>query len=182
VVARPTVLIDTCVLINLLASGVINEVLGAAGHVFAICTAVEGKSLYLLSDDLESPTPEEIRLNDHITPGVLSLCQIESEEEELLYVYYASQLEDGEAMSLALAEARGYTLATDDRKARRMFAEAVGEAERLLSTSDLIRGWGEREALPKPRLKETLLRINRRARFVPPRTDPNHEWWWEACI
>ena len=75
-----------------------------------------------------------------------------------------------------------YMVATDDRKARRLFTEAVGKVERLISTSDLIRGWSERELLPPARLKEVLLRINRRARFVPPRSDRNFEWWWESCI
>ena len=174
------VLLDTCVLVNLLASGEIDDVLRATAHEVLICSAVEKECLYLRSDDPLAPA-EAVRLDPLLRAKLLGVCQIESEEEESLYVNYASELDDGEAMSVALAQARGYALATDERKARRLFEEAVGKAGRLLSTSDLIRGWCEARKIPRARLKSTLLQIRTRARFFPAMDDDHYRWWCDAC-
>ena len=174
-----TVLVDTCTLINLLATGEAEAIIRSMGRGFAISSAVLQETIYLRPESDGDP-PDPIDLAPFIDSGVLRVCSLESEEEELLYIDYASQLDDGEAMSLAMARRRGYILATDERKARRLFLEAAGDTARLISTSDLVRNWAECEQVPAEILRNTLQRIERRARFAPPQSDPNTKWWRDA--
>lgn len=173
-------ILDACVLINLLASGEIAGILGAAARASLVCSAVERESIYLRTDDPNAPL-ELIQLAPLLQSGLLTTCHIEGDEEARLYVHYASALDDGEAMSLAIALARGLVLATDERKARRLFLEAAGDPRRLISTSELVRRWANAEGVAAPRLKAALTRIEAHARYQPPAGDPNYEWWIAAC-
>jgi predicted nucleic acid-binding protein len=172
---RPQIL-DACVLINLLASGEIEGILRAASRDSLITSAVEGESIYLRTDDPKVPT-EHIDLRPLLDSGLLTKCHVEGDAEEQMYVDYAASLDDGEAMSLAIALSRGYILATDERKARRLFLEASGDQSRLASTAELVRGWAEKEVVLADRLKAALQNIERRARYRPPVTDGNYGWW-----
>jgi hypothetical protein len=80
-------------------------------------------------------------------------------------------------MSLAIAHVRDYQVATDDRKARRLFLESGGSEKKLVSTSELVRRWSERRRIPAVRLRQILERIARRARFYPGTSDPHYRWW-----
>jgi predicted nucleic acid-binding protein len=173
-------ILDACVLINLLASGEAEGILHAARRDSFICTAVEGESIYLRTDDPKSPL-ERIDLRPLIESGLLTLCDVEAGQEAERYVDYASVLDDGEAMSLAIALSRGFILATDERKARRLFSEAASDPQRLTSTSELLRQWAEAETIPADQLKAALLSIERRARYQPSAADPNYQWWLDSC-
>lgn len=177
----PTIILDACVLINLLASEEAEDILRSTGKECRICVVVENESFYLRPDDPQEDSFESVKLDSLIKSGVLSLCDVEGAQEATLYVDYASQLGDGEAMSLAIAESRGYILATDDRKARRIFLESVGDSGRLTSTSELVRNWADSQSVPPAKLKSVLLSIQHRANFFPPRKDPNFTWWNNAC-
>src|SRR5207253_9741345 len=89
---------------------------------------------------------------------------------EGLYVEYARQLDDGEAMSLALVRSHGFVLATDDRKARRVLAATANNA-RLISTAGILRQWAERQQVSRERLRDTLRSVTTRAKFIPPTGD-----------
>lgn len=169
--------VDACILINLLASDEIARILEATGRQSLICSKVQAESIYLRTNDPTSPK-EKVDLEPLIKSGLLVVCDVEGDQEAELYVDYASVLDDGEAMSLAIAVSRNYVLATDERKARRLFLEAVGDPERLTSTSALLRQWGEDET--SINLKQTLLKIETRARYQPPVADSNHQWWIDA--
>ncbi|MCI0486039.1 MAG: hypothetical protein L0229_05515 [Blastocatellia bacterium] len=173
-------ILDACVLINLLASGEIEGILSTAAQDSLICSAVEGESIYLRTGDPKAPL-EPIDLSSLIDSGLLMVCHIEGDDEAELYVDYASALDDGEAMSLAIALSREFALATDERKARRLFLEAVGGPARLISTSELVRRWAEDMAVPSERVKAALLNIEKRARYQPPTTDVNYQWWIDSC-
>jgi predicted nucleic acid-binding protein len=117
-----------------------------------------------------------------IQAELLTICELEDEKEEELYIDYSSQLGSGEAMSIAIAQSREYFLATDDRKARRIFLEGTANPAFLLSTADLIRNWAESNLIPSDRLKTALINIRRRANFTPRRIDPNFQWWVNSCL
>ena len=174
-----TVLVDTCTLINLLATGELEAITGSMGSRFAICSAVLKETIYLRPENAGDP-PDSINIAPLIRSGVLGVCSLESEEEELLYIDYASQLDDGEAMSLATARRRGFILATDDRKAERLFLEAVGDTARLISTSDIVRNWPDSGQVSAEKLSTIVHRIVQRARFAPSHSDPNIRWWRDA--
>lgn len=169
-------ILDACVLINLLASGEIESILRAAAQDSLICSAVESESIYLRTDDPNAPL-EPIDLRPLIGSGLITVCHIEGDEEAELYVDYASALDDGEAMSLAIALSRGLVLATDERKARRLFLEVTADPQRLTSTSELFRLWADAESVAPERLKAALLHVEKRARYQPSGNDINYRWW-----
>lgn len=172
-------ILDACVLINLLASGEIEGVLRVAAEESLICSAVEGESIYLRTEDPKAPL-EPIDLRPLIDAGLLTVCQIEGDEEAELYVDYASALDDGEAMSLAIALSRRFVLATDERKARRLFLEANGDPQHLTSTAELFRLWVASESVTPERLKAALLQVEKRARYQPSPNDINFQWWSQS--
>lgn len=170
---RPVVL-DACVLINLLAGGRLAEMAAAIAPQCLICDAVRGESLFLHSAEAEGGR-EAVDLGPWFAEGTLVAVTLSGGEEKL-FIRYARDLDDGEAMSMAVAESRGLPLATDDRKARAVAArEAVGV--RLISTAEIVFAWaggrGRRVVAEMVRL------IRERARFLPPSDDPRLEWWLE---
>ena len=110
----------------------------------------------------------------------LTVFELSSDEEKELYVDYATQLDDGEAMSLALVYSRGFSLASDDRKARRLFTEEIGNPKRLLSTSQILKEWPEKGGMDAANLKQVLTDVLRRGRFFPNSGDAHFEWWSKA--
>jgi hypothetical protein len=77
-------------------------------------------------------------------------------------------------MALAIAQSRGWMLATDDRKA---VAVANSVKVAVCGTADLIRRWTETAAVADWTIRDTLLRIKRRARYLPNVRDPLFDWW-----
>lgn len=142
-----------------------------------ICEAVRAESLFLRSAEAEGGR-EAVSLEPYLaagTPAAGTLVALAlSEDEEDLFIRYARDLDDGEAMSLAVAERRGLPLATDDRKARAIAArDAPGV--RLISTAEIVFAWaGGRE---RGVVAEAVRLIRERARFIPPAGDPRLAWW-----
>jgi predicted nucleic acid-binding protein len=171
--------IDACVLINLVATDELPSILAVVKKPSLICSVVKAESIYLKTADPLYPK-ELIDLNEFVDVGALSICQIENEKEELLYVDLASMLDDGEAMTLAIAIARGFDLATDERKAGRFFLAEVVDQKRLISTSVLLRQWADAKRLSAQKLKVALQKIETRASYRPPTDDRNYEWWMNS--
>jgi len=175
----PAQIIDACVLINLLATGEIKSIFDSIGRPSLICSVVQEESIYLKTGDPNNPK-QLINLVPFLSDGTLSVCELQGEKEELLYVDFASVLDDGEAMTLAIAINRGLYLVTDERKARRLFLEQIAKPKRLISTSDLLRHWAQEKIVSKEQLQKTLQRIESRASYRPPLSDRNQEWWINA--
>ena len=169
-------IVDTCVLINLLASGEIEDILRTADCETLICSAVKDESIYLRTDDPKAPL-DPVDLGPLLESGLLSICHVEGDDETELFVDCAKTLDDGEAMSLAIALSRRCVLVTDERKARRIFLETANSPGRLTSTTELVRGWAEQMTVPIERVKAALVNIERRARYQPAKTDVNYQWW-----
>lgn len=174
-------MLDACVLINLLASGRAEEILTESEYEFGICTVATIESIYLRATD-SSPTPDEVRLDPLIKSRCLTVYGLSGDTEQTLYVDYAADLDDGEAMTLALACSRGFAIATDDRKARRIFLQETGDSARLLSTAQILRAWSKKTGLTSGELKKLLLEVSRRGRFSPHSGDPDFSWWSKAVL
>jgi predicted nucleic acid-binding protein len=138
-----------------------------------VCSAVSEESLYLRPLEAQGQ-PEHVDLQPLITTGVLTPCQIEGSAEEDLYVNYALELDDGEAMSLAIAQSRHLVLATDEKKARRIARENVPQLS-IISTAEIIRAWAEGRNPSDVTI--ALNSILTRARFRPADSDPLAPWW-----
>lgn len=133
-----------------------------------VSDAVLRESLYLRALDPTSP-PERVDLSQLIESGLLRVCSTETSAEESLYVELASELDDGEALSLALSLSRGFGLATDDRKATRI-AKERGIVE-IFGTPEIL------QACPGIEVSEAIRLIEYRARFSPASGASLRDWW-----
>lgn len=167
---RP-VLVDTCTLINLEASGESELLLAALSRSCLLCDSVSRESLFLRADQRDQP-PQRIDLTSLFQRGLLNPCQAQSQEEEALYVALAAELDDGEALSLAISSVRGFGLATDDRKARRIAAE-IGSVP-LFSTAEILHAVA---SLGDAKISEMIRLIEFRGRFAPHPSMPLSDWW-----
>ena len=141
-----------------------------------VCILAKKESLFLRKED-DINEHKTIDIDDLVNQGVIKICDCETNDEQELYVNLAAILDDGEAMSLAIALSRNWHIATDDKKARRIFKENNSKNDFLISTTDLIRVWSENENIPDSEIKSILLKVERKANFRPPKSDPNLQWW-----
>ena len=169
---RPAV-IDTCVLINILATSRVAEIVRVIAPMLMVCPAVSEESLYLRPFEAEG-RPEPVDLQKLIAAGILTPCQMEEGTEVDLYVAYAEDLDDGEAMSLAVAQSRHLALVTDERKALRLARENAPQLS-LISTTEIIRAWAEGK--DPSAVTAVVHSILTRARFRPADSDPLALWW-----
>ena len=118
-------IIDACCLINLYATGTEDSIFQACGE-FWVPTQVQNESLCIRRVDEDDPTrlvSQDIVLGDAIAAGLIQTCQLEGQDEVDAFVRFAMEVDDGEASCLAIAMSRGWIVATDDRKARRIASE-----------------------------------------------------------
>jgi predicted nucleic acid-binding protein len=165
---------DACVLLNLIATDRFEDICSTLNFHFVISTAVLGEALYLR--DGSTGAREEINLQNLIDRKLLTVLSLDSDDERSRYITYAAQLDDGEAMSLALAECRQIPLATDDRKAIRIVKELKLKVE-VWSTVDLLQEWQRQGSVLKTEMRKVLVAIENRARFI-----PKDVAWWNKIL
>jgi hypothetical protein len=180
------VVLDVCCLINLAAADARDTWLGALGLRWMLPEAVLVEALFLRrsgkpaadhgDSNIVDPTREPIMLDSHLAPGLLTVVRPETEVELAGYVALASELDDGEAMALAIARHRGWHLATDDRKAIRLAGEA---GLPVLTTPAVLKRWVDRLSPSAGEIGGALIAIRDRARFLPIGRDPLCDWWME---
>lgn len=169
--------VDTCCLVNLCAVGDLCGFLPSTGLRWHIPSAVAGEAIRLcVPGDSEGPARRDVDLQDYLAAGVALRCHVETQAEIDLYVKLAVDLDDGEAMGLAIAKSRGWILATDDRKARRISATL---AVPVLTTPQIVRQWAERNSISPAGIRQAIINIQELARFVPGPTFPEYQWWSE---
>lgn len=172
-------IVDACTLINLYGSTRPLDILRSIGGMH-VTPQVRKESLGIRIDNPENADElltDPLDLTEAIAKGLLTQCELSANEFELMVVY-ARELDDGEASSLAVAHARGWKLATDDKKARRI---AEGEGVALISTAELIERWSQSDQVSKDEIAQTLQAIAKYARFCPPPSDPLSKWW-RRCL
>jgi hypothetical protein len=175
------VLLDSSVLINLLATRQAGDILRVLSSGAGIRRAVEAEALFLRGEN-PSDVPERVCLAPLIDAGVLERFDLENDAEKAAYVDLAADLEDGEAMTLAIAHGRGLATATDDRKARRIAAERYGKSLALVRTTEILRAWVQVSSVDDATLRGVLNRIESIARFRPANDDPLRDWWVAAGL
>jgi predicted nucleic acid-binding protein len=173
--AKPVVL-DTAVILNLLAADAGEAILQCLQTECLVTTAAAQEVLYVRSDDPAQPA-RSVSVDPWRETRLITIVAPDGPEEENLYVQFASELDDGEAMSLAICQSRRCILATDDRKARRLANSLRPEVVNLLSTAEILHCWAARTNVQEEILRLTLQAIERRARFVPAQGDAFRDWW-----
>ncbi|MDB5389510.1 MAG: hypothetical protein JWM11_5156 [Planctomycetaceae bacterium] len=176
----PAVILDACGTLNLFASGQFVTILTTLPNDWYLPAAVKKESQYCQPDpdDPEKLVIVPIDLHPAINDGVLIQCDCESDAETELYVQLAARIgDDGESMGLAIAKCRGWSVLTDDKKARKI-ARELGVS--VMATTEVMKQWAE---IVKPSAAElsTLLKaIERFANYIPARGAVNIDWWVDS--
>ena len=165
---------DCSVLLNLLASDCLPGIAEATGWQFAICPAVRDEIKKLR--DAHTGEMVDVDIAPLISSGLLQVLELSGDDEEMLYVEQSIVVDDGEAMSIAIAANRQLELAIDDKQAanhtRRTFSGI-----RLWSTPEILKHWVDLGGVNSGVLREALSLIEIRARYFPPKSHALAAWW-----
>jgi predicted nucleic acid-binding protein len=174
----PSATIDTCCLIDLLASGHAEAILRACGHAWHLPVPVQDEVQFVRQPDPGNASKfitVPVDLTGLISVGVLAVCQPDDRAELDLFTQYATLFRsDGEAMCLALAQSRGWLIATDDRKAIRIGQQA---GLIVLSSPQLMKMWADNAHPDQPTLVKALKDIEILAQFRPSEMMLECQWW-----
>ena len=175
---RETLLLDACSLINISATRQIAAILASHSGRFGVVDVVRQEAGYVFRGGFGSDAREQepINLGPLDDAGLLMTLAAESEDELLTYIDLTLEMDDGEAMTGAIAIHRGFRVVTDDRKALRVLTERGVTCETSLG---LIKGWAEESGISGSDLQAVLIDIRQRARYLPHRSHPLRSWWDE---
>ena len=142
---------------------------------------LEQETLYIRLPEPDETHEERVPvdLSQLVREGLIHLMRLEHLEEKLTFVDLAVSIDDGEATTGALAFHRGCTVATDDRKARRVFGEWFPTVP-LGSTLELLNQWAQDESVPNVELQSAMTRMRTGASYVPGYRDTLYAWWREV--
>ena len=171
--------IDACCLIDLLASGHAEAILRAGGYAWHLPAAVQQAEVqHVRRYDPAQPgafLSVLVDLSPHLTSGLLIPCHPDDPQEQAHFVHYATIFRsDGEAMCLALAESRGWVVATDDRKAIRVAGQA---GLTVISCPQLVKAWADATQPDPATIVQVLTDIQTLAKFRPNPSMPELTWW-----
>ena len=171
------IVLDASCLLNLYATWRLRDIASVLPCRLAIADYVATEEALFVWQMVDE-TEERVRvdLNPLINEGLIEVMDLENSRETATFVDFAAQIDDGEAYTCALALHRGWAVATDDRKARRVFTEATEDIV-LFSTSELLKTWADDTSIPTEELRDALRSIQAGASYIPSRRDPLYEWW-----
>ena len=177
--SRELILLDASCLLNLYATGRLRDIALDLPYRLGVAEYVrEREALYVWrrgsTGDEDKRVP--VDLTSLVDEGAIQVVRPERPEEEAAFVDLAAVVDDGEAVTIALALHRGYSVATDDRKARRILAE-LAQSIPLFSTLELLKAWAERASVSNSELRQAMLAIQSDASYIPSVRDPLYEWW-----
>ena len=136
--AERRLILDACVLINLLATAQLRQVAAACQARFVLVQEVATETFFL-RDDAAPEGRTKVDLDLLIAAGDLEVVALDPNEFDA-YVGYAARVDDGEAASIAVADARNWPLATDDRAALRLLDD-IHVVQQRYTTPSLLRIW-----------------------------------------
>lgn len=171
---KPLLITDASVLVNLLATEAFEDIAVQAGWRFVICEAVQLEVLAVRNAD--TGEMEEVELQRFLDRNLIEVVVLDADAESDCYVEYAALVDDGEAMSLAIAETRKLAIALDDRRAISI-AHRRGFSGEMLTTPDLLHEWWQKKPMSEVEFGELLRLMEVRARYVPPKNHALRQWW-----
>jgi hypothetical protein len=170
--------IDACCLIDLLASGHAEGILRSCGHSWQLPAEAKVEVKFIRRMDATRPgqiVQVPVDLSPLLAGGLLNPCKAESQDESDRFVHYATLFRsDGEAMCIALAESRGWTIATDDSKAIRIAKEA---GLTVICCPELVKRWADVRHPDQATLIKAIQDIELFAQFRPNTSMPEYQWW-----
>jgi predicted nucleic acid-binding protein len=181
--ASPLLLDARCV-INLFASQRAAEILAALGQPVAVAAHVAyEEALYFYSGPPENvrQSKEQIRFDPLIQQGLVTVASLAGEREQEAFVRLAAALDDGEAMTAAIAIERGWSIATDDGRAINYLAAHYPAVE-VVTTPALLRRWAEAGQPAAHEVRDTLEAVRLRANFSIGAKHSLYAWWQSWLI
>jgi len=173
------IILDACCVINLYASGKMRTILQVIPRNLSIAAYVkdhEALNIYSGPIDNVQAISESIDLQPFVDDNLLFLAYIDGEVEESAYVNLAQSLDDGEAVTGAIALNRNWAIATDDSASMKLFQRTAPHIA-LVSTLDLIKHWVDTNKPSDDIVHDALLNIRVRGRYEPHRNHPLGNWW-----
>ncbi len=174
-----SILLDASCLLNLYATGHLRDVTAALPYQVRVADyVVEREALFVWRP---GPTEgrevqEPVDLGSFLDEGLIQQVRLENQIEEATFVALAAELDDGEAVTGAIAFHRGCAVATDDRKARRVLRQLSPPVE-LFYTLELLKQWGEKNRVPLDVLRTALAEMKSSASYFPGARHRLYEWW-----
>jgi len=111
-----------------------------------------------------------------VADGAMQELSLDSAAEHEAFINFATELDDGEAQALALAQHRGCILVTDDRPAARV-AKGLPIPVATMGTAEALIAWAGSDAERLRRLPGIVRRISALGPLQIKRTAPSYEWW-----
>ena len=174
------IILDACVVMNLYASGQMENILSAIAEQFTVAiyvVKIETLSVYAKSKSDVLSEKEIVQLQPLIDKGLLLPVDLESDAEKASFLSLSAQrLDDGEAITMAIAKHRNWAVATDDRRAIRIFNSQYDHIQ-IISTPELIRHWQESNQPELKVLYQTIVDIESKANYLVGKRHPLYEWW-----
>ena len=171
--------LDASCLLNLYATGRLREIALATGARIEVADYVlEHEAIYTWQTDSTGAREEVVPVDlvPLVEEGLIEVVRLEHPDDQATFVSLAVLVDDGEAATGALALGRGCSVATDDRKARRVFNDLMPDVP-LVSTLELMKLWDDESQIPLDELRAAMDAMRDSASYVPSSRDPLFEWW-----
>ncbi len=178
------VILDACVIINLYATGYMRSILESIPKPVSIAAYVhemEAHRIYTGPYEDVTKETELINLQPFVDSKLLQVVPLEDGLEANTAVSFsaATRLDNGEAISAAIAVHRSWFLATDDKTAISFFTRKAPQLH-LISTLEILKYWVDTTGPQMAAVGVMLGNIRKRARY-----EPHYEHhlygWWKAC-
>ena len=170
---------DASCLLNLYATGYLREIAAVVDMRLQVAQYVlEHEAIYTWVRSAESghDEPVPVDVSPLIAESLIHVIDLEHTAEQAAFVELAALVDDGEAVTGALAFHRGCAVATDDRKARRIFGEHIPSVQ-LVSTLELLKLWADVGHVADTDLRTAMIAMRSGASYIPRSRDPLFEWW-----
>ncbi len=172
-------ILDACCVINLVASTHVEEIVTSLQAHVAIATYVQEQEVLSVGGSIQSLGNSKgiTELEILERRGLLTYEAPQDEAELVNYVNYAAAFgDDGEAVTCAIAVARRWAIATDDRKPINFLRRTVPHIP-VVTTLDIIKYWSEQAQSSAANLSMVLRNISTYGRYNPSRGHHLYAWW-----
>ncbi len=182
IIKHEGMILDACCVNTLYASGQMEEILSVITPFVTIAAYVyEEESRYIYTAPKGDPKRQKvlIDLRPLVDKGLLSVISMSTESEARHYVDFAFKIgDDGEAITGAIAYHHNWAIATDDKRATKIFRREIPQIQ-LLSTLELLKHWADTINAPFAEVRLALQKVLYGATWRPNRKDRLYAWWVE---
>lgn len=173
--------LDSGVLVNLYASGHMDEILQALPYQCFIMDNLQQKTLLLWPVEEGEPgqIPQQrasVQFSPLIERGLLGVAAFDILRHCDAFVAFAVSLPDAQAKMLALALEKNAAIATDDKFIQHVVRSIAPEVA-IQTTLHLLQQWETHQIIPSEVMRAVARKIRQQACFIPEVDEPCHEWW-----